>query len=207
MDTQRIEAENRYYANPKLCQTCGAVIKIRGNEAPNVTRKKMFCNHSCSAKSSNCGRKRIRACRGCSAEISVGRFCAPCIALLPNSRGSQLPSSTKGELFARRVSWISARQAIRKHAVLVYATSGRPAACQCGYDRHYNICHIKPISDFPDTATIAEMNAIENLIALCPNCHWEFDNGLLSRRDGAKAAHHAHDVESDWVRFPTLQPV
>lgn len=51
------------------------------------------------------------------------------------------------------------------------------------------ICHINGVAGFPDTATIDEINSPSNLIALCPNCHWEFDNGLISRemleaRDG-----------------------
>jgi predicted HNH restriction endonuclease len=23
------------------------------------------------------------------------------------------------------------------------------------------------------------VNALDNLVGLCPNCHWEFDHGLL----------------------------
>ena len=47
------------------------------------------------------------------------------------------------------------------------------------YNKHIEIAHKKAVSDFDDSATIAEINDINNLIALCPNCHWEFDNGLL----------------------------
>ena len=32
---------------------------------------------------------------------------------------------------------------------------------------------------FPDETKVLEINSIENLIALCPTHHWEFDNGLL----------------------------
>lgn len=41
----------------------------------------------------------------------------------------------------------------------------------CGYDKHVEIAHIKPVSDFADSCTIAEINSIDNLIALCPNHH------------------------------------
>ena len=41
----------------------------------------------------------------------------------------------------------------------------------CGYDKHVEIAHIKPVSDFTDSCTIAEINSIDNLIALCPNHH------------------------------------
>jgi predicted restriction endonuclease len=49
----------------------------------------------------------------------------------------------------------------------------------CGYDLHIDICHIKPIKDFPDDAYIADINNTTNLIALCKNHHWELDHGLL----------------------------
>lgn len=53
------------------------------------------------------------------------------------------------------------------------------SCANCGYSKHVELCHIKPIKDFPKTSTIAEVNSYENLIQLCPNCHWEFDNGIL----------------------------
>ena len=49
----------------------------------------------------------------------------------------------------------------------------------CGYSIHYEVRHIRAVKSFPDTATMAEVHNINNLIALCPNHHWEFDNGLL----------------------------
>lgn len=50
----------------------------------------------------------------------------------------------------------------------------------CGYDKHVEVAHIKAIADFPDNSLISEINAKDNLVYLCPNCHWEFDNNLLS---------------------------
>jgi hypothetical protein len=49
----------------------------------------------------------------------------------------------------------------------------------CGYDRHVEICHIRPINSFPEDTPVAVVNDLSNLVALCPNCHWEFDHGLL----------------------------
>jgi hypothetical protein len=49
----------------------------------------------------------------------------------------------------------------------------------CGYSKHVEVCHIKDIADFPDTATIEEINQESNVIGLCPNHHWEFDNDQL----------------------------
>lgn len=54
-------------------------------------------------------------------------------------------------------------------------------SCQCcGFSAHVEVCHIKPIGDFPKNATISEVNSFENLVILCPNCHWLFDNGYNS---------------------------
>lgn len=55
----------------------------------------------------------------------------------------------------------------------------KPCA-NCGYNKHVELCHIIPISSFNKNSTIGEVNSLNNLIQLCPNCHWEFDNKLLS---------------------------
>lgn len=55
--------------------------------------------------------------------------------------------------------------------------------CQCGYDKHVEVCHIKAIRDFDLKTKIKDINSKENLVLLCPNCHWEFDNGLLTLKN------------------------
>lgn len=54
----------------------------------------------------------------------------------------------------------------------------------CGYNKHVEVCHKQAIHTFSETATIGEVNAPENLLILCPNCHWEFDYGLLVGMQG-----------------------
>ena len=69
---------------------------------------------------------------------------------------------------------------IRSLARTIYKNSNKPKkCCNCNYDKHYEVCHIKSVSDFQDTEKISIVNDIDNLIGLCPNCHWEFDNNLL----------------------------
>ena len=69
---------------------------------------------------------------------------------------------------------------LRTIARRLYNNANLPRACHnCGYDKHVEICHIRAINSFPDDTPIAVINALENLVALCPNCHWEFDHGLL----------------------------
>jgi tRNA threonylcarbamoyladenosine modification (KEOPS) complex Cgi121 subunit len=69
---------------------------------------------------------------------------------------------------------------IRQDSRTEYKKSKRPLVCKvCNYSKHIEVCHIKAIKSFSEDSTIAEINALENLVALCPNHHWEFDNGIL----------------------------
>lgn len=54
-------------------------------------------------------------------------------------------------------------------------------SCQiCGYDKHVEAAHIKAISSFSDDVKLSTINSPSNLLALCPNCHWEFDHGMVN---------------------------
>lgn len=67
-----------------------------------------------------------------------------------------------------------------RHAGRQLALRNFPHKCfNCGYDKHVESCHKKPIKDFPKETLINIVNSLDNLVLLCPNCHWEFDNGLL----------------------------
>lgn len=89
-------------------------------------------------------------------------------------------NKTKAELFNKRKNWQSARTAIQKNArKIFYAYNNSPKCAICGYDKHVEIAHIKAVSDFSDETTIREINSINNLIGLCPNHHWEYDNGII----------------------------
>lgn len=70
---------------------------------------------------------------------------------------------------------------IRSLARRIYKKSNKPKTCyNCGYDKHYEVAHIKSIKSFPENTTLSVVNDLTNLVALCPNCHWEFDKGLLT---------------------------
>ena len=87
---------------------------------------------------------------------------------------------TKQELFEQRYNWQSARSNIQKLARKNYQNSDKPKQCIiCGYDKHYEVAHIKAVCEFDNNALISEINSIDNLIALCPNHHWEYDNNNL----------------------------
>lgn len=158
----------------------------------------VFCSRACVARfawgpnGSRKPRPRSGPCNQCGATITFAtradqtvirrKLCNACLAVF-KSRGNPIAGRTKGDLFASRKNWQSARSAIRRHACLVFATSGRlPSCAVCGYDSHVQIAHIRPVSEFPNEAKVSEINALDNLAPLCPNHHWEFDNGLLSLR-------------------------
>ena len=87
---------------------------------------------------------------------------------------------TKGELFEQRKNWQSARSAIQKSARAIYKSFyPKPKCAICGYSNCVEVAHIKAVSEFEDETTIREINSIDNLIGLCPNHHWEYDNGIL----------------------------
>ena len=91
---------------------------------------------------------------------------------------------TKKELFERYSQWQTARSAITRMAREIFTKSNKIKQCiVCGYDKHYEVAHIKAVSDFDDNALISEINSINNLIALCPNHHWEYDNHMLDVSD------------------------
>ena len=93
-------------------------------------------------------------------------------------------SLTKKQLFDRYEAWQTARSTIAQIARQVFKDSDKPKKCAiCGYDKHYEVAHIVAVSDFDDDALVSEINDIDNLIALCPNHHWEYDNGILDISD------------------------
>ena len=100
--------------------------------------------------------------------------------IIDNGHNDNLLDMTKGELFSDRKNWQSARSAIQKIARTNFKEANPNPKCSiCGYSNHVEVAHIKPVNEFDDSATVREINSLSNLIGLCPNHHWEFDNGIL----------------------------
>ena len=99
---------------------------------------------------------------------------------IENLKRNKVSLKTKGDLFKERLNWQSARSSIAKDCRIVFKNSDKPKCCYiCGYSNHIEIAHIKSVSSFDDDVLVSEINHINNLLPLCPNHHWEFDNGLL----------------------------
>ena len=151
------------------------------------TNNPKFCSRSCSASYTNSQKPKrklkVLYCNDCSGTIDrrtwteSRRLCKKCI----NTR--DLKSKTLGEYKERdsvkgkHPSWLfSGVRGLNRS--WNNSLTKKPCA-NCGYDKHVELCHIRALSDFPDTALLSEVNHPENNIQLCRNCHWELDNGLL----------------------------
>ncbi len=185
-----------YNESPNICLHCSKSILHVGNSSSLYhTKIKKFCNQKCSAsfnnklqrsrmkkaqtkayKCSKCGTERILE-RGNLKQFPSKISCLACTSRPDKKMGER----TKKEVFDSLVNWQSARTTIRKHSARVMASLGKLKFCQvCGYSNHVEICHIKAVSAFPEDAKLSQINDPINLVYLCPNHHWEFDNGILN---------------------------
>lgn len=174
--------KEEYNNNPNKCLFCQAPIFCKENEKLSAIKGKRFCNHSCAAKYNNSQRtQKIYYCSKCGKEIGQGykefgsrKFCNKC-----NPSNISWDNVTYGEAKEKRSYQVNSR--IRDLARTKYFKVYPNCSCiNCGYFKHVEIHHIKSISSFPDNTPIAVINDLNNLIPLCPNCHWEADNGLLN---------------------------
>lgn len=146
----------------KTCVKCGK-----------QTTNPKFCSRSCSASYNNSVSPKRKAkqhgCKACGKIIPGNRLY--CLDHSPNNR-----DYTKEEMRTRQKYQLNSGIRIRARSV----TKRYKQVCYiCGYDKHVEVCHISPISSFPDSTLLSEINSPSNLVLLCPNCHWELDNNLL----------------------------
>jgi hypothetical protein len=129
-----------------------------------------YCSRSCAAISHNKNpnrntKKKTKKCKICGELIYSSRQkCPICIEnFIP-------PDYTLKEAIYDQHHRSSAFALVRSRARNVAKQLGLNQCSHCGYDKHVEIAHIKAIKDF-------SLNTHPtNIIALCPNCHWEFDH-------------------------------
>lgn len=141
-----------------------------------------FCSRSCSATYTNKlnpKRKLTRVCTECDSVVKSYRH-TRCEEHWKIYQDNKHKNKTIGEyrkhlsVLGRPSSWThshirSFARSWLKHLTLL------PCA-HCGYDKHVELAHIRAVSDYPDSTPLSEVNSEDNVIQLCPNCHWEFDN-------------------------------
>ena len=144
-----------------------------------ATKNPKFCSRSCAAKTNNekiPKRKLTKPCDLCGTLVkSQQKRCVKCRPE-PIKYWSIAQYKYKLGEKAKWPGYFSSRmrEFSRKWG------KDREKVCQnCNYAKHVEHCHKVPVSSFPDSATIWEVNCPENIVLLCPNCHWELDNGLL----------------------------
>jgi hypothetical protein len=167
-DRSRARALENYYKTPKYCKECGSIIKVKDNEMCSEVRKKTYCDRSCSVTYNN----RIRYRKIKDKKVSVVKEKTPIFGYLEGK--------TKKEFFESKGIYYKFRAVIRKHAHYIYHKNNGEKKCKvCEYENHVEVCHIKSVSSFGDNDLITDINSFDNLIGLCPNHHWEFDNGII----------------------------
>lgn len=157
--------------NPKFCsRSCAAIFNNRNSPPRNPPTEK-FCIR--------CERSLGVFANG-SKPGGWSRICDDCKIRKPRNIDWDL--ETKESLRGMGNSNFGGRfPYIRTLSRKKYIKSGKSMQCYvCKYDLHVDVCHIKDVKEFPDDALIKDINHIDNLVALCKNHHWEFDNGHLS---------------------------
>lgn len=158
---------------------CSKEIEKMANELRKS--KKHFCSSSCSASHNNKLRRdntRNILCENCNNIFNKtkDKRTNTCSMLCYMELGM------KNRLMKDSINRSGANtyDNIRCNARL-YSKYFYPLECMlCGYNKHYEVCHVKDLKDFTREETIYEINHKTNLIHLCPNCHWEFDKNILN---------------------------
>lgn len=140
------------------------------------TNNKKFCSRSCSVSFNNLlnsKRHKKNTCTTCGIKISrKNKYCT-----------EHSPKIDWGQVTLGYIKSLGLRRSytrINSHARREYNNSNKPKSCLlCGYAKHFQVCHKKSISTFKDSTPVSIINSIDNLIALCPNHHWEYDHNLL----------------------------
>lgn len=141
--------------------------------------QKKFCSKSCAAILNNkkypkrslgekhfcqCGNKKntgAKRCRDCWKKDGIGE-------------------KTLGEIADYKYSGSLRWHPVRGNAVYLMRRWNLPKKCfKCEWDKHVEVDHKIKISNFPLDTLIKVVNSRENLCYLCPNCHWEKENGAL----------------------------
>lgn len=140
-----------------------------------------FCSRSCATVYSNKTspkRKLTRICSECNEIVKSYRH-TKCEKHWAEYKEGKYINRTIGEYRALRggkmehPSWMHA--AIRGFARGWLKHLTKLPCAKCGYDKHVELAHIHPLSDFSDNTLLKDINSEKNVIQLCPNCHWEFD--------------------------------
>lgn len=179
--------------NPIYAGTCiQCNTDFRRKSRPSSSDLKKFCSQSCAATYNNRLRRNPAnfTCVNCGGpKRGRSKYCTDYrseYVSTPRTRRLYLNGMTLAEL--RALYSISQYHAkIRGDSRASYKSTGKPYSCLiCDYTKHVDICHVRDIKDFSPDAKLSEVNHPDNLVPLCKNHHWEFDNDQLDEDDRRK---------------------
>lgn len=161
---------------------CGKVYQKTNN-------RQQYCSRSCSCTVSNLRSPKRKAklgtCKYCSTQvINISRRSICDICFRDGTHTNSIFSKKWQEMENLTVEQLKSMSLdnqrpwtdrVRGSARSWFPSKDQTCA-QCGYSKHVEVCHIRAITSFPNTALLKEINCVENIMYLCPNCHWEFDN-------------------------------
>jgi len=160
--------------------------EIRCLNCNNITKNPKFCSRSCSATYNNhrypkrSPKRRFCICCGKSTRNRHGR-CMNCYLKHKQEKKMKLLIEYGEHKISDFVSTYGRHkyQQIRDHAhriAKIYIKNKHCAICDYPYTQ---LCHVKPIANFPKDTKLKIVNDPSNLSYLCRNHHWELDNQLL----------------------------
>lgn len=154
------------------CRQCGK-----------ITNNPTYCSRSCAATYNNkvVIKRKItteRKCKYCNQSLGMG-YRGPKVCIECSHNSVDWYTITLKE-YRDKYGTAQLHSRLRNLSRAIYKKHKLSEICvKCGYNKHIQVCHIKPQKDFLETESIGLVNELTNLIGLCPNCHWEFDHGLL----------------------------
>jgi len=173
------EAGTKRLSIDRSCEECGKLYN------PTYIRQR-FCCKSCSNAKCKRRAKKVSYCyrEECNNELDhyTNKFCKSCresgYSKARTVNGKPIIDCTLLEASLARIGGANAYDSIRAHArsILRYRINAGAGCEECGWSRHVQVCHIKSIKSFSENALVSEINHLNNLKLLCPNCHWLFDH-------------------------------
>lgn len=175
---KQIPIRNQKPILPKPCQGCSSIIPA------GIDRRQKFCSRSCASTFNNKKYPKRKpenkhSCKVCGSRLSNKRNirCRNCWTTFQADTAGELPIK---DFFVKGASRAKFNH-IRVWARKLLCRAKRPKECQvCGFKTYVEVCHLKPIADFPENAPMKEVNSLKNLIYLCPNHHALLDKGYLT---------------------------
>jgi hypothetical protein len=189
---ERARAIALYSLNPVICRNCNLPITVPDGKKVSEVRKQIFCSRSCAGVYNNIHFPKrsvlvvTAICSRCGNPFEVSGRKRHNLKRCPECTGKIFPqlwkihNMSKGEVFSASISWQAARSMIQRHAREVYKHAALPKECkECGYSKHFDVCHILAVSEFPEDILVGVINDPGNLIALCKLHHWERDHEMV----------------------------